>query len=172
MAIGANWGATADERAMSMACDELLADAPVRLHRAVPVRAPAPLVFRWLCQLKLAPYSYDLIDNLGRTSPRALVAGAEHLEVGQRFMSIFSLTSFLQDQHITLRSRRTAVTYAVIPADGHTRLLARVLFDPPGGRLGAALAGRALTLGDLVMMRKQLLTLKLLAERDATAPSL
>ncbi len=83
------------------------------------------------------------------------------------------------------------MTYAVIPAAGqprtaahtvgNTRLLARVLFDPPGGRLGAALIGRALALGDLVMMREQLLTLKLLAERDlarrdlarrgATAPS-
>jgi len=171
-----SWGATADERATPLACDELLADAPVRLHRAVTVAAPASLVFRWLCQLKLAPYSYDLIDNFARTSPRELVAGTERLEVGQRFMSIFSLASFEHDRHITLRSRRTAVSYAVIPTNGNTRLLARVLFDPPGGRLGAALIGRALALGDLVMMREQLLTLKLLAERDlarrdATAPS-
>ncbi len=171
MIVGANWGASADERALPMACEGLLADAPVRLHRAVSVHAPASLVFRWLCQLRLAPYSYDLIDNLGRRSPRELVRGIEQLEVGQRFMSIFSLTSFAHDEHITLRSRRTAVTYAVISSDGPTRLLARVLFDPPGGRLGAALTGRALALGDLVMMRKQLLTLKLLAERDATAPN-
>jgi hypothetical protein len=169
MIAGANWGASADERATPMACDGLLADAPVRLHRGVSVDAPASLVFRWLCQLRLAPYSYDLIDNLGRTSPRKLVPGIEQLEVGQRFMSIFSLTSFAYDEHITLRSRRTAVTYAAISSDGPTRLLARVLFDPPCGRLGAALIGRALAVGDLVMMRKQLLTLKLLAERDATA---
>ncbi|MBJ7600829.1 hypothetical protein [Candidatus Nephthysia bennettiae] len=62
-----------------------------------------------LCQLKLAPYGFD---NLRRTSPRELTYGVEHLEVGQRFMSIFSLTSFAHDQHITLSSRRTAVTYA------------------------------------------------------------
>jgi hypothetical protein len=162
----ANWGATADERAMSMACDRLLPGAPVRLHRGVSVRAPAALVFRWLCQLKLAPYSYDLLDNLGRASPRNLVAGTEQLELGQRFMFIFQLASFAHDEHITLRGRRTAVTYAVVGANGSTRLLARVLFDPPGRRLGALLLGRALALGDLVMMRKQLLTLKRLAERD------
>jgi len=167
MIAGANWGATADERAMAMACDHLLAGTPVRVHRAVSVDATASIVFSWLCQLKLAPSSYDLIDNLGRSSPRELACGVEHLELGQRFMSIFSLTSFAHDQHITLVSRRTAVTYAVIPSDGMTRLVARVLFDAPGGRLGAALTGQVLALGDLVMMRKQLLTLKSLTERDA-----
>ncbi len=152
---------------MRLECDGLLGDVPVRLHRAVSVEAPAAVVFRWLCQLKIAPYSYDLLDNLGRTSPRELTPGVERLAVGQRFMTIFSLASFAQDEHLTLRSRRTAVTYAVLARDGRTRLLARVLFDPPAGRLGAALVGSALAAGDLVMMRKQLLTLKALAERSA-----
>ena len=150
---------------MRLECDGLLSDVPIRLHRAVSIEAPAAVVFRWLCQLKIAPYSYDLLDNLGRTSPRELTPGVERLEVGQRFMTIFSLASFAQDEHLTLRSRRTAVTYAVLARDAKTRLLARVLFDPPAGRLGAALVGSALAAGDLVMMRKQLLTLKALAER-------
>lgn len=169
MIVGTNWGVTPDERARPMACDGLLADAPVRLHRGISVDAPASMVFRWLCQLKLAPYSYDLLDNFGRRSPRELTSGVERLEVGQRFMSIFSLASFTPDEHITLRGRRTAVTYAVIPGDGRTRLMARVLFDPPGGRSTGALLGHALALGDLVMMRKQLLTLRSLAEREQSA---
>lgn len=152
---------------MPMACDGLLAHGGVRLHRAVWVDAPPAIVFRWLCQLKLAPYSYDLLDNRGRRSPRELTGGAEDLEVGQRFMSIFSLASFARDEHLTLRGRRVAVTYAVRPHPGLTRLLARVLFNPSGGRVPAALAAHLLALGDLVMMRKQLLTLKALAERDA-----
>ncbi|HEX5852340.1 MAG TPA: hypothetical protein VFY36_04550 [Solirubrobacteraceae bacterium] len=166
MIAGANWGATAEERALPLACDGVLAGAPVRLHRAISIDAPAAVVFRWLCQLKLAPYSYDLLDNFGRRSPRELTAGVEHLEVGQRFMTIFKLASFAEMEHITLRSHRTAVTYAALaPSDGATRLLVRVLFDPPGGRFGSALVGHALAVGDLVMMRKQLLTLKALAER-------
>jgi len=167
MSIGANWGATPEERAMTLACDQLLPCASVRLHRAVTVAAPAATVFRWLCQLKLAPYSYDLLDNFGRRSPRELTPGAERLREGQRFMSIFSLACFAEDQHITLRSRRTAVSYATLERDGETRLLARVLFEAPGTGLPAALTGRALALGDLLMMRKQLLSIAALAERDA-----
>jgi hypothetical protein len=170
MTFAANWGATARERALPMGCDLLGMDAPIRLHRAVSVDAPAAIVFRWLCQLKLAPYSYDLIDNFARRSPRKLMDGTETLQLGQRFMSIFSLVSFVPDEDITLRARRTAVTYAVIPGSGATRLVARVLFDPPGGRVGAGAIGQALALGDLVMMRKQLLTLKELMERDTSDP--
>ncbi|MFI4991413.1 MAG: hypothetical protein ACHQHO_10940 [Solirubrobacterales bacterium] len=169
MIDGASWGTSAHERALVLACDELLPAAPVRLHRAVSIDAPPAVVFRWLCQLKRAPYSYDLIDNFARRSPRELTPGAERLAIGQRFMTIFALASFVPDEQITLRSHRTAVTYVVIPTERSTRMLARVLFDPPGGRLGAASIGRALALGDLLMMRKQLLTLKALAEREAVA---
>lgn len=84
-------------------------------------------------------------------------------------MWIFSLVSFRTGEHITLRSRRVAVTYMVLPHRQGTRLLARVLFCPPGAHIVSALTGRALAVGDLVMMRKQLLTLKALAERSAAA---
>lgn len=167
MNLGSSWGATDRERALPLACDDLLRDAPARLHRAISVAAPAAVVFSWLCQLKLAPYSYDLVDNWGRRSPRELVRGVEQLAVGQRFMTIFALESFATDEHVTLRGHRVAVTYALLAGHDSTRLLVRILMDLPGGRFGSALAGPALALGDLVMMRKQLLTLKALAERDA-----
>lgn len=163
--LGDNWGATAAERAIDLPCDSLLSDARFRCHRAITVDASPAVVFRWLCQLREAPYSYDLLDNFGRRSPRALTPGADRLEVGQRFMSIFRLVSFDPDEQITLQaSRSTAVTYAVRPEGRVARLLVCVLFDP-AGRLGAVLVP-PLVLGDLVMMRKQLLTLKDLAEGE------
>ena len=164
---GANWGATKEESAGALACDELLPDARARLHRAISIQAPRATVFRWLCQLKLAPYSYDLLDNLGRKSPRELVDGCEQLEVGQRFMTIFTLRSFVPDEHLTLRSRGTAVTYAVRSQYRSTRLLARVLFDPPGGRLLASSAARVLTRAAAVGGRPSSCARRTLSRRPA-----
>ena len=76
-------------------------------------------------------------------------------------MTIFTLHSFVDAQHITLRTKRVAVTYAVRTRHQGTRLHVRVLFEAPW------LVGRLAAAGDAVMMRKQLLTLKSLAEREA-----
>ena len=168
-APGSNWGATAAEREMPLPCDELAPDPAVTCHRAISVGAPVPVTFRRLCQLRAAPYSYDLLDNFGHPSPVELTPGLDRLEAGQRFMRIFRLVSF-DATRITLRAERTFVTYAVVtdgPEGSGSRILVRVRFGPET-RLGGALA-HLLVLGDLVMMRKQLLTLRDLAERDAAA---
>ncbi|HEX8067098.1 MAG TPA: hypothetical protein VF520_11275 [Thermoleophilaceae bacterium] len=148
------WGTTPDERAAPLPCDAVLPGAPA-VDRAVDVDAPPAATFRWLCQLRAAPYSYDWIDNRGRRSPRELTPGLEHLEVGQRFMTIFRLVSFEPDEQITLRSRHVAVTYRVAPGRLHMRIRSRVWLP-------------LLALPDLVMARRQLLTLAELAERDVS----
>jgi hypothetical protein len=174
--LGDNWGATAQEQAMAFPCDPLLPEAENRYHRAVTVQAPAPVVFRWLCQLRAAPYSYDWIDNFGRRSPRELTPGLEQLAVGQRVLTIFHLAGFEPDRHITIvldRGRRLfgriAGTYLVV-GDGEQRcrLVVRLAVVHPRRPVGAV-TRRLLPPGDLVMMRKQLLTLKKLAERTAPA---
>ena len=78
---------------MSFPCDRYLFPFDGAYFRAVEVQAPAPLVFRWLCQLRVAPYSYDWIDNCGRQSPRQLISGMENLQVGQSVMMIFQSES-------------------------------------------------------------------------------
>lgn len=159
--FGLNWGADAPERAAIMPCDALIPETATRADRAISIDASPTTVFSWLCQLRAAPYSYDLLDNFGRRSPRHRNLELQHLEVGQRFMTMFTLHSFVDAQHITLRTKRVAVTYALRPQATGTRLHVRVLFDAPW------LIGRAAAIGDLVMMRKQLLTLKALAQREA-----
>ncbi len=172
-----NWGSTPAERAESFPCDRLLLDAPMRLYRAVDVAAPATVVFRWLCQLRAAPYSYDRLDNGGRRSPQALTPGLERLAPGQTFMRIFRLVEFEPGCSLTVRSRGTvfgevAVTYRVraVSADA-SRLVAKLLVAPPRGPLGSLPARGMLAAGDLVMMRRQLLNLASLAEREAGGPS-
>ncbi len=92
------WNVTRAEREASYPCDAYGEPAYEPVLRAVDVTVPAAVVFRWLCQLKVAPYSYDLLDDLGRHSPRELTPGAERLGRGQRFL-IFELVDFEPDRH-------------------------------------------------------------------------
>ena len=161
MIPGLTWGVRPSERTLSLPCDALRPRADVQADRAINIAAPPPIVFSWLCQLRAAPYSYDALDNLGRRSPRERSPELVHLEVGQRFMTVFALQSFAHGEQITLRSKGVAVTYRVRPEGAGSRLHVRVWFDGP------LLVARLLVLGDLVMMRKQLLTLKSLAEHEA-----
>lgn len=161
MIPGLTWGTRPSERTVSLPCDALCPRASVWADRAISITAAPPIVFSWLCQLRVAPYSYDILDNFGRRSPRKRNPELVHLEVGQRYMTVFALQSFVDGEQITLRSKGVAVTYAVGPEGAGSRLHARVLFEGP------RVLARLLALGDLVMMRKQLLTLKSLAEREA-----
>ncbi|GHO45909.1 hypothetical protein [Ktedonospora formicarum] len=175
-----NWGTTAAERTMSFPCDHYLTTYDAAYFRAVSVQAPAPIVFRWLCQLRVAPYSYDWIDNGGRRSPRVLIPGLEQLQVGQSMCSIFKLVDFELGLHLTLllKDERAkvffggvAISYVILPQDDAScRLVAKLLVRYPIGLIGAVMRP-TLSWGDLVMMRKQLLTLKHLAERQSKAVS-
>ena len=161
MIPGQTWGVRLSERTVSMPCDALRPRAGVQADRAISIAAPPPIMFAWLCQLRVAPYSYDFLDNLGRRSPRERSPELVGLEAGQRFMTIFALQSFVDGEHITLRSKGVAVTYRVQPEGAGSRLHVRVWFGGPW------LVAHVLACGDLVMMRKQLLTLKSLAEYEA-----
>ncbi len=168
------WGATSTDIAGAWPCDGLLAVPHVSLYRAVNVGAPPAVVYRWVCQLKVAPYSYDWLDNFGRRSPRELTPGAGELAVGQRMM-VFKITAFEHDRHITgvgLPSAARifgamAVSYTVRAAGQRSSRLA-VRLDAGGNAPLGRLRRGLLAWGDLVMMRKQLLTLKELAERHAS----
>jgi len=147
----------------------------VLLSRAVPVRAEPPVVFGWLGQLRVAPHSYDLIDNRGRRSPQTMTR-IDPVEPGQTFAKIFTLTSFEQDRSITLElTDRVALLafgpltmlYRTLPDGARTVLRCDLMLPRP--RNGPErLRQVALAWGDLVMMRRQLLNLRRLSERTAS----
>ncbi len=166
-----HWGTTEAERRAIYPADRYLENPDDVVYRAVDVDAPADVTFRWLCQLRVAPYSYDWLDNFGRQSPRALTPGLEDLVVGQRVMGIFDLVDFVPGRHITLRSRIApfgvcVVTYSAVPVDvRRSRIVVKLLMRYPF--LLRPLGRWAMPFGDWVMMRRQLLNLKALAEETA-----
>jgi hypothetical protein len=175
--IARDWGTTPAERELVFPGDLPESADAYCLWRGVDVAAPAGRVFRWLCQLQVAPYSYDWIDNGGRRSPRTLDPRLEQLERGQHFMQIFVLESFEPGVQLTLATpigSKGAQLFGVVRvtywarsvAPDRTRLLVKLRSVPGRGPFGRAMRV-LLPWGDLVMMRRQLLNLKALAEAGA-----
>jgi hypothetical protein len=175
--VTTTWGSTAQERELAFPCDQYVTDPSSVLYRAITVNAPPPVLFRWLCQLRAAPYSYDWLDNLGRRSPRRLTPGLDQLEVGQRIVTVFRLAAFEHDRHITAVLPGTSVlfddlamTYLIVPdAEQCSRLVVKIAVRYPRNPIGLTVRA-LLPAGDLVMMRKQLITLRALAQRDRPLP--
>lgn len=170
------WGATPQECARHYACDDLGFVADDTFFRAVDVAAPPELVYAWLAQLRIAPYSYDILDNFGKRSPPRRNRALTTLAPGMTVMKIFRIASFEHARSLTvaLRSRRIARimgdfcgTYAIEPAGEYgVRLVAKILVRYPPGSYGTLLE-RVMPTLDLIMFRKQLETLRDYAEREA-----
>ena len=163
------WGVSDAETRRPYRCDAFVDAAPaLSLWRGVTVTAPPERIWPWLLQIRVAPYSYDLIDNLGRRSPQRRLELADPA-VGDPFVAAFGRTwgeVLAVETGVSLTGvlLATYMTYELVPADASgpsasTRLLLK-LTSPRGGRLAPLLA-----VGDLVMARRQLLNLKGLAER-------
>ncbi|HEV2377883.1 MAG TPA: hypothetical protein VGS19_37685 [Streptosporangiaceae bacterium] len=166
--IGDRWGVTESEVARSYPCDEFVASPALRAWRGVRVEAPAAAVWPWVAQVRLAPYSYDWVDNLGRRSPREL-AGLPEPQVGDRFTTaggreLGRIVSVDPGKQLTGTIMGAFMSYVLVPEqDGMTRLLLKVVMRT------TYWAAVALSIGDLVMARRQLLNLKQLAERHHDA---
>jgi hypothetical protein len=163
--IGDRWGVTASETLRSYPCDEFVPAPTLQLWRGARVDAPAAMVWPWVAQVRIAPYSYDWIDNLGHRSPRVL-AGLPEPEVGDRFTAtagraIGRIVSVDPGQQLTGRIGGAFMSYVLVPQEpGVTRLLLKIVMQTN------RLAALGLSVGDLIMARRQLLNLKHLAERS------
>lgn len=163
--IADGWGVSDAETRRRYGCDAFVTDPTLEAWRGVTVRTDAATVWARVRQVRLAPYSYDLIDNLGRRSPRELREVPEP-EAGDPFTTAFGrdqgrVVAVDPGRELTATIMGAHMSYAVLPEAAGTRLLLKVV-----ARTRPWLVP-ALSLGDLVMARKQLLTLKALAERDA-----
>ena len=162
--IGDRWGVSDSEVRRAYPCDALVASPVLQAWRGVRVQAPAAAVWPWVAQIRLAPYSYDWIDNRGRRSPRDL-AGLPEPRAGDRFTTAGGraagrIVSADPGRQLTGTIMGAFMSYVLVPQDdGATRLLLKVIMRT------RRWAAPALSVGDLIMARRQLLNLKKLAER-------
>lgn len=166
--IGDRWGVTEDEVGRRYPCDDIVSAPVLQAWRGVTVHATSDEIWPWVGQIRLAPYSYDWIDNLGRRSPQELrdlaePAPGEHFTIaGARPLG--RILTVEPMEQLTARIMGTVMSYVLVPMDDSTRLLLKIVVGR--GRWLAPF----LSVGDLVMARRQLLNLKRLAEQAAAQP--
>ena len=165
--IGDRWGVTDDEVARHYPCDDIVTVPVLQAWRGVTVHTTPDVVWPWVAQIRLAPYSYDWIDNLGRRSPQELRLMPEPV-VGQHFMAtatrpIGRILSASPTEQLTGRITGAVMSYVLVPQPDSTRLLLKIVMAK--GRWVAPLV----SVGDLVMARRQLLNFKRLAEQPTMA---
>ena len=161
--IGDRWNVTDDEIARHYPCDDLVPAPTLQAWRGVTVQSTPETLWRWVSQIRIAPYSYDWIDNLGRRSPQQLVGLPEPV-VGESFSTAATrpfghILAVQPPEHLTGEIMGACISYVLVPDGQSTRLLMKLVtavsrWLTPG-----------LSVGDLVMARRQLLNLKRLAER-------
>jgi hypothetical protein len=175
------WGATRSEVAAAMPGDELAPISHFTATRAVTVDAPPEAVWPWLMQVgyrRAGFYSYDLLDNLGRPSARAVLPEWQALRSGDIAAPMANpptpATSFViadaepPGQLVWAKPDSTWSWILRAMPDGRTRLVTRLRQRyrvAPATIVTVVLA----EFGDYPMMRKMLLGIKQRAETAANA---
>jgi hypothetical protein len=165
--IGDRWNVSDEEVARNYPCDDFVSASQLQAWRGVTVHTTADAVWPWVAQIQLAPYSYDWIDNCGRQSPRELL-GLPEPEVGAPFTTaatrqVGRILCAEPPTHLTGRIAGVVISYVLVPENGDTRLLMKLVMSAPNWAVPLLSVG---VLGDLVMARRQLLNLKRLAEHS------
>lgn len=177
MSVFTNWGSKPHERKMDFSCNRLVADINGQYFRAVDINAPPDLVYKWLLQMRVAPYSYDKLDNGGKTSPQILPQVMLPLERNQKVMTIFNVEEFIPEKEITVSMDMppgkwsvwyvpTAITYKVIKTGKDTSRVLVKYVAHWSNTLRGLFEHYFIIFADFIMMRRQLLNFKRLSERD------
>lgn len=113
--------------------DAFVASPTLRAWRGVRVEAPAAAVWPWVAQVRIAPYSYDWIDNPGRRSPRELI-GLPEPQAGDRFTTAAGrwgagrIVSVDPGRQLTGTIRGAFMSYVLVPQQPDvTRLLLKLV---------------------------------------------
>jgi proline iminopeptidase len=178
--FGRNINPTDEEVGCSLPGDELIATPLGVATHAVTIFKPAREVWPWLVQMGAGRggwYSYDRLDNGGRTSATRIVPELQAVHVGTVFpalpgvASTFVVARLEPNDSLVLANPGpggAVTTWAFVleePAPGVTRLIVRVRVAQQPTGIRTAMTLPLLRLVHFIMERKQLNTLAVRAER-------
>lgn len=163
-----------------------LAVSPFGMHatRAVTIDAPPRDVWPWIVQIgtgKAGWYSYDLLDNLGRSSAREILPQWQNVAVGDAAapMNPFApvetspwRVAAVAEDELLLWHQPGAGTWAWLLRelpDGRTRLVTRIRI-PYDSAVGLAFAP-LIEVADFPMYRRMLVGIRERAERGHHGPA-
>jgi hypothetical protein len=168
------WGATPQEVARPLPGDDLIPRPTFNATRAITIAAPPAAVFPWLVQVGVGRggwYSYDLLDNLGRPSARAIVPELQDLAAGdivamspdgRQGMAVHALDA--PHSMVWSTPGDTSWTWQLDETDdGGTRLLTRIRSRIRWSPMSIAFSV-LLEVVDIWMLRKMLRTVRERAE--------
>lgn len=145
------------------------------LIRTVGIDARPQDIFPWLKQLRIAPYSYDFIDNGRRKSPGFIIENLPPLRINTHFLLAFHISEFEEDSFIVCRFCEPVnppfslslqglyIEYRIAENDNDTRLWCKVT----GYIKRNAVSGvffSAFALVNKIMMTRQLKNIKKYSE--------
>jgi hypothetical protein len=73
------------------------------LIRCIEIGADASDIFAWLKQLRIAPYSYDFIDNRRRKSPDYIIENLPALKINTHYLLAFHIAEFKENSFVVCR---------------------------------------------------------------------
>jgi hypothetical protein len=149
------------------------------LLRCIEVRADASDIFVWLKQLRIAPYSYDFIDNRSIKSPEYIIDNLPPLKVNSHFLLSFHILEFMENSYIVGRfcepinppldryMKDMFIEYRIAEQGTKTQLWCKIK-----GYINTDISSKGFffvfSVMDKIMITKQLRNIKKLSERLAS----
>jgi len=145
------------------------------LIRHIEIQAGAPYIYAWLKQLRVAPYSFDILDNRFRKSPEYIIENLPPLKIYSHFLLAFHVYAFEENKYIAGRFcvpvnppvsrylREMFVEYRIVEKE-----TSAILWFKVRGWYNKDLASRGFfrifSVVNFIMTRKQLQKIRKLAE--------
>jgi len=148
------------------------------LLRSIEIPANPSDIFVWLNQLRVAPYSYDFIDNRSRKSPGYIIENLPPLKINNHFLLAFHVFGFEENTFIAGRfclpinppldryMKDMFIEYRIVEQKSKTRLWCKIK-----GYFNKDLSSKGFfvtfSVVDKIMMARQLRKIRKLSEQSS-----